>query len=194
MHPISDYVLSIDFQILVVFLHSWSYFFQVPNCYAHGHTRPTLPSIRYVFYFLFVEHACQECSQQCIRVHPPTQLEGEEVVLALHPYIVPILRHETRDVFVSCSQAARVGRRPHQFSPPLGMAQAILARAFSSLDVSGRCSLIVGGLGPLHCRRRLIYADLLHVFDGLGPVVNSFLPFLRQKQPWPLIESQPGFG
>ena len=105
-----DYELNIDFQILVIFLHSWSPSFLVPNCNVHVHTRSILPGIQYVFYFLFVEHACQECSQQCIRVRPPTQLEGVEVVLDLHPYIVPILRHEIPDVSVSCSQATRVSR------------------------------------------------------------------------------------
>lgn len=89
-HLKGDYVLNIDFRMFVIFLHSWSYFFQVPNYYVHDRTWPILPGIRYIFYFLFVEHACQECSRQCIRVRPPTQLEGEEVVHDLHLYIVPI--------------------------------------------------------------------------------------------------------
>ena len=169
--------------MFVIFLHSWSYFFQVPNCYVHGHIQPILPSILCVVYFLLVEHACQVYSRQCIRVRPPTQLEGEEVVRDLLLYIMPILRHERRDVSASCSQATRVGRRPHQFSPPLGMAQANVARAFSSLDVSGRCFLIVGGLDPLLDRRRLVYVDPLLVFDGLGLVQGAPLPILRRMQP-----------
>ena len=176
-------VLYTDFQMFVIFLHSWSYFFQVPNCYVHGHIQPILPSTPCVAYFLLVKHACQVYSRQCIRVRPPTQSEGEEVVRDLLLYIMPILRHERRDVSVSCSQATRVGRRPHQFSPPLRMAKANVARAFLSLDVSGRCFSIGGGLDPLLDRRRLIYVDPLLAFDGLGLVQGAPFPILRLMQP-----------